>query len=72
MTAGCAEEAFRKISEIKDIAVVTADINMPGLDGLGMLRRIEEMFGRDREIVSLILTANVGAEEAIEALRLGA
>ena len=58
--------------EIDDISVVCTDINMPGLEGLNLLRRIDEMFGTEREIVTLVLTARVGAKEAIEALRIGA
>ena len=65
-------EAIQKIDEIDDISVVCTDINMPGLDGLNLLRRIDEMFGTEREIVTLVLTARVGAKEAIEALRIGA
>ena len=50
-TARCASDAFEKISSL-DPDVVTLDVAMPGLDGLGTLRCIMQQFPRPVIMVS--------------------
>ncbi len=68
----CAEdgEAAWAMLEEDDFDVVLCDINMPRLDGLGLLRRISEQ-GQDPPEV-IMLTGQATVESAIEAMKLGA
>ncbi len=52
-TACCASDAFEKI-EALDPDVITLDVEMPGLDGLGTLRRIMQLFPRPVIMVSAV------------------
>ncbi len=63
------EEALRRIDEL-DPDVVTLDIEMPRLDGFGVLERV--MSARPRPIVVLSAYTEAGSDAALRALELGA
>ncbi len=63
------EAALRSIDEY-DPDVVTLDIEMPRLDGFGVLERV--MSARPRPIVVLSAYTGTGSESALRALELGA
>lgn len=68
----CAEDgeiAWELMAET-DFDVVLCDINMPRLDGLGLLRRISERSSNPPE--TIMLTGQASIETAIEAMKLGA
>jgi two-component system cell cycle sensor histidine kinase/response regulator CckA len=67
-TASSAEEAL-KLLEQGGIACVLADKNMPGMDGIEMLRRVREA---QPHCAFIVMTGYASTESAIEALRLGA
>ena len=56
--------------EAQDFDVLLCDINMPRLDGIGLLRRLCEK-GQNRPEV-IMLTGQATVETAIEAMKLGA
>jgi len=62
-------EALAKINSLQP-DVVTLDIDMPGMDGLEVLKRV--MSDRPRPIIIVSSLARGGAEATIEALALGA
>jgi DNA-binding NtrC family response regulator len=68
-TASDGEEAWSAI-ESKDYDVLLCDINMPRLDGLGLLRRVRERTQTPPEVI--MLTGQATVESAIEAMKLGA
>jgi DNA-binding NtrC family response regulator len=68
-TASDGEEAW-SILEEKDFDVLLCDINMPRLDGLGLLRRMREKRQTPPEVI--MLTGHATVESAIEAMKLGA
>jgi len=67
-TASSAEEALKLLEE-GGIACVLADKNMPGMDGIEMLRRMREA---QPHCAFIVMTGYASTESAIEALRLGA
>ncbi|MEQ1642143.1 MAG: sigma-54 dependent transcriptional regulator [Pyrinomonadaceae bacterium] len=68
----CADdgEAAWELLEAQDFDVVLCDINMPRLDGLGLLRRTRERSQNPPEVI--MLTGQATVESAIEAMKLGA
>lgn len=66
--AATAEEALR-ILAARDFDLVLTDIQMPGMDGLELLRQIKS---RSPQTPVVILTAHALAENVIHALRAGA
>jgi two-component system response regulator PilR (NtrC family) len=66
--AASAEEALR-LMESAFFDLVMSDVNMPGLSGIELLARIKE---KSPESAVLILTAFSAAEQAVEAMKLGA
>lgn len=68
----CAEdgEAAWELLEAQDYDVLLCDINMPRLDGLGLLRRTRERSHNPPEVI--MLTGQATVESAIEAMKLGA
>jgi two-component system response regulator PilR (NtrC family) len=66
--AGSGEEALDRISRDLFDLIIT-DISMPGVDGIGVLRRVREIAP---EVPTIIITAYASTESAIEALKLGA
>jgi len=65
---GSGEEALKKLSSMEFDTVIT-DLNLPNLDGIGVLREV-----RDRQPGTpvIMITAYATAKTAIEALKLGA
>ena len=63
------EAAWEKLEQ-QDFDVVLCDINMPRLDGIGLLRRMDEKVQNPPEII--MLTGQATVESAIEAMKLGA
>ena len=68
-TASDGEEAWEML-EAEDYDVVLCDINMPLLDGMGLLRRLCEQNLHRPEVI--MLTGQATVETAIEAMKLGA
>jgi DNA-binding NtrC family response regulator len=67
--AGDGEEAWSLLEE-QDFDVLLCDINMPRLDGIGLLRRTRERCQNPPEVI--MLTGQATVESAIEAMKLGA
>src|SRR3954471_17361480 len=67
--AGDGEEAWEML-EAEDYDVLLCDINMPRLDGMGLLRRLCERMTVRPEVI--MLTGQATVETAIEAMKLGA
>ncbi len=63
------EVAWAMLEE-QDYDVLLCDINMPRLDGLGLLRRTRERSQNPPEVI--MLTGQATVESAIEAMKLGA
>ncbi len=63
-------EAAWELLEHQDFDVVLCDINMPRLDGIGLLRRLREKSQNPPEMI--MLTGQATVESAIEAMKLGA
>ncbi len=68
-TASDGEEAWQAI-EADDYDVLLCDINMPRLDGIGLLRRVRDRCQIPPEVI--MLTGQATVETAIEAMKLGA
>jgi DNA-binding NtrC family response regulator len=68
-TAADGEEAWEAL-ECRDFDVLLCDINMPRLDGIGLLRRMREKSQTLPEVI--MLTGQATVETAIEAMKLGA
>ena len=68
----CADdgEMAWSLMEEQDFDVLLCDINMPRLDGLGLLRRTRERSQNPPEVI--MLTGQATVESAIEAMKLGA
>jgi two-component system response regulator PilR (NtrC family) len=66
--AGSAEQALRLMDDSL-FDLVLSDVSMPGLTGIELLARIKE---RSPETAVLLLTAFSTAEQAVEAMKLGA
>jgi DNA-binding NtrC family response regulator len=63
-----AEAALGRIEE-RDFACVLSDLQMPGMDGLGLLGALRE---RHPEIPTVMMTGFGSIDTAVEAMRLGA
>ncbi len=63
-------EAAWTMLEQQDYDVLLCDINMPRLDGIGLLRRTRERSQNPPEVI--MLTGQATVETAIEAMKLGA
>src|SRR5438477_13136950 len=66
-TASSGREGLATLSEKVD--AVLLDLNMPGMDGIEVLRRIRS---QESPPAVVVLTAFASAENTIEAMRLGA
>jgi len=68
--AGSGEEALRRLAEIRpELIVILSDINMPGMDGLELLREVR---GLRPELPVLMVTAYGDDERRHHADELGA
>jgi len=63
-------QAAWEMMEARDFDVLLCDINMPRLDGMGLLRRLKEKMSNAPEVI--MLTGQGTVETAIEAMKLGA
>ncbi|RMH59689.1 MAG: sigma-54-dependent Fis family transcriptional regulator [Candidatus Hydrogenedentota bacterium] len=66
--ASSGEEAL-EIARTSEIDIVVTDMKMPGMDGITLLRRVQEW---NPEILVILLTAYGSIEGAVDAMRLGA
>lgn len=66
--ATSAPESLAKLAE-NSYALVLADIKMPGMDGLEMLRQIKEL---DESTVVIVMTGYSSLETAIKAIKYNA
>jgi len=66
--ADCAEKALEFL-DATSYDLVISDVKMPGLDGIALLGRIKE---RSPDTAVLMMTAFSTAEQAVEAMKLGA
>jgi putative two-component system response regulator len=71
LSASNGEEGLSLIRQDTDIAVVLADLHMPGRSGLDVIAMIKAETDPEREIEFVIATGHGGSAEAIEALKLG-
>jgi FixJ family two-component response regulator len=67
-TAETGEEALAKLKE-RDFTLVLLDLRLPGMDGMAVLRKINEL---RPDIRIVIITAHGTIDSAKEAMRLGA
>ena len=68
-TAVNGEEALQILREKGPFGLVFLDLKMPGMDGMGVLRRIRDDWPKTRVI---IITAHGTISSAVEAMKLGA
>lgn len=68
VTAGSGEDALRLVRE-EQPDLVLLDIQLPGISGIEVLEKIKE---HDEDIIVIMVTANSGLENAVNAMRLGA
>jgi putative two-component system response regulator len=71
VAASSGEEALDLILTTPNILIAISDINMPGIDGITLLERVNALAASKAPRV-IFLTANPTAEYAVAALRLGA
>src|SRR6266568_6707236 len=68
VTAGSGEDALRLVRE-EQPDLVLLDIQLPGISGIEVLEKIKD---HDDHIIVIMVTANSGLENAVNAMRLGA
>ncbi len=68
VTAGSGEDALRLVRE-EQPDLVLLDIQLPGISGIDVLEKIKD---HDEDIIVIMVTANSGLENAVNAMRRGA
>jgi len=69
VTAGNSSEALRKLETDNTFSLVLSDIDMPGQNGISLLRDIKS---RSNDIDVVMVTGVVDIDTAVQAIRLGA
>lgn len=66
------EDPYKALEQVSKVtpAIVLTDLDMPGLDGVELCRRLKD--GPARQVPVIILTANDGETERVQGLRAGA
>jgi DNA-binding response OmpR family regulator len=72
LTASSGEQALALIAANPDILLAISDINMPGMDGIALLGRINSQSPEGLAPRVIFLTAHARVDYAVAALRLGA
>jgi DNA-binding response OmpR family regulator len=72
VTAPSGEQALALIAADPDILLAISDINMPGMDGIALLGRINSQSAAGLAPRVIFLTAHARVDYAVAALRLGA
>jgi CheY-like chemotaxis protein len=72
LTASSGEQALALIAANPDILLAISDINMPGMDGIALLGRINSLGTPGLAPRVIFLTAHARVDYAVAALRLGA
>ena len=72
LTASSGEQALALIAANPDILLAISDINMPGMDGIALLGRINSQSAPGLAPRVIFLTAHARVDYAVAALRLGA
>lgn len=67
-TALSGEEGLKKLSEIRDPAVVISDMRMPGMDGATFLKRVMQSHP---DVTRILLTGEPGRDAAVSAVNEG-
>ncbi|MDD2600582.1 MAG: sigma-54 dependent transcriptional regulator [Kiritimatiellae bacterium] len=67
--AESAEAALKVLAEVAHIDVLLSDLRMPGVDGLGLLRRVHAQYPHT---ICILLTAYGSVETAVQAMKQGA
>ncbi len=62
-------EAAIRLMESSSYDLILSDVNMPGLDGLALLKKVKDL---SPDTAVLVITAFSTAEQAVEAMRCGA
>jgi DNA-binding NtrC family response regulator len=65
-------QAMDIIEAHDDIAIIITDLQMPGLDGLQMIQKLQSKYNSKRDFATIVITGHGGTKEAINALQLGA
>ena len=68
MTVATGEEALQRIKE-EEISIILTDLEMPGMKGTDLLRKVSETHQR---VATIVMTGYGTVESAIEAMKLGA
>ena len=70
-TVESAADAFKALPKLEDFSpdVLLTDLNMPGMDGLDLMRRSRDL---DPEIAVVVMTAHSAVDTAVAAMRQGA
>lgn len=71
LTASSGEDALALLRSTPDVPIAISDINMPGMDGITFLERLNAQAGAPPPRV-IFLTAHPSTDYAVAALRLGA
>ncbi len=64
-SAFSADEALRKLREVKGFTVVLSDMRMPGMDGAALLERVHQLYPR---VTRILLTGEPGRDVGVKAV----
>jgi DNA-binding NtrC family response regulator len=70
-TVETAPDGFKALPKLEEFApdLLLTDLKMPGMDGIGLMRKAQEA---DSEVVSVVMTAYGAVDTAVSAMRAGA